>query len=108
MRQSQNESIWAAESTSLSTSEQHKLLAASRRRAALAVLTDRTAPVALEDLTKAIVEREAAESSADEETRKEVTLTLHHTHLPKMTDLGVIEYDPAATEIVSCPHKSDS
>jgi hypothetical protein len=41
--------------------------------------------------------------AADEEFVERVKISLHHNHLPKMADLGVVEYDPDATRIDSCP-----
>ena len=72
-------------------------------RAVLDVLADRTAPVDVEDLAVAVAERETDEGGAVEE----VMLTLHHTHLPMLTDFGVIDYDPEGTRVEVCrrrPH----
>lgn len=97
-----------AGTTNLTTSEYHRLLASKRRRVALDVLANRTAPVDLEDLAATIALRELEVDIADEKTIKRVALTLHHNHLPKMTDLGVVDYDPETTRIESCPSCPDS
>lgn len=82
-------------------SDRHRLLAAERRRAVLDVLSNRPTPVALEDLVAAIVAREDDPTVPDGELEKRVAISLHHNHLPLMTDLGVIDYDPATTEVVA-------
>lgn len=64
------------------------LLRDRRRRAALHVLAARTAPVALADLAAAVAAREAADADA-------VAEALHHVHLPKLADAGVVDYDEA-------------
>ena len=92
----------------LSTSDHHKVLAGERRRVALDVLSDRSTPVDLEDLAVAIARRETDADVVDEETVEQVAITLHHTHLPMMGELGVIDYDPDSTVVESCPGRPDS
>jgi|AntRauMinimDraft_3_1070383.scaffolds.fasta_scaffold00635_5 hypothetical protein len=109
MSQSPNEVTWEFAGTAdLSTSDRHKVLAAERRRVALDVLSDRSTPVDLEDLAVAIARRETDADVVDEEIVEQVAITLHHTHLPKMGELGVINYDPDSTVVESCPRRPDS
>ena len=82
----------------LTTSERHALLAAERRRVTLEILAGRTAPVDLEEVATEVAAREDG-VDASEEATKRVTLSLHHTHLPKMADLGVLKYDPDSHRI---------
>lgn len=83
----------------LTDSEYHELFASSRRRAVLDVLASSSAPIGIEELALTIAVRERDAERADEEAIKCVTLYLHHVHLPKMAEFGVLEYDrtPSAT-----------
>lgn len=83
----------------LSESDRHRLLAAERRRTALEVLEDRPAPTALEDLAEAVAERECEAGSPAPELVDGVAVSLHHSHLPKMAALDVLEYDTDAHRI---------
>jgi len=87
----------------LSTSDYHELLAANRRRVVLDVLADRTTPVDLEDLAAAIAAREADGDRTEKEAVEQVALCLHHNHLPKIAEFGVIDYDPEARRVESSP-----
>lgn len=39
---------------------------------------------------------DAAPGTVDEDHRRRVLLALHHNHLPKLADHGLLEYDPDA------------
>ncbi|WP_224335292.1 DUF7344 domain-containing protein [Haloprofundus halobius] len=52
--------------------------------------------VGLEALAAAVCRREADEAlvvSNDPERRKQVAISLHHVHLPALSDAGILEYD---------------
>lgn len=83
----------------LTESESRRLFREERRRTALDVLADRTVPVELDDVAAAVAERENGDSPADAESVERVALSLHHVHLPKMADFGVVDYDTDATRI---------
>lgn len=86
----------------LPESEYHQLLAAERRRVTLDVLADRAGPVDLEDLSAAVAAREADaedEGEVDERSVERVACTLHHSHLPKMDEVGLVDYDPDETRV---------
>lgn len=93
----------SAEVALLPESERHRLLADDRRRMTLDVLGRRTSPVDLEDLAASIADRETTG-----DTVEQITGRLHHAHLPMMDELGVIDYEPDANRIESCPHRHDS
>lgn len=76
----------------LTDSERYDLLADERRRTVLTVLEHLQTPVELSELATEIVDREGA-SAIDQESRTQVEIALHHNHLPKMDDLGVVDYD---------------
>lgn len=108
MGESQNEVTWPhARTVDLSTSDRHRVLAERDRRVVLDVLADRTAPVGLGELAAAVAARESGGERADEETIELVGIRLHHNHLPMMADLGIIDYDPAATLVESCPRRAE-
>lgn len=67
--------------------ERHRLLAASRRRAILDVLDEQSSS-GLGELAAAVAAREGVDDV------ERVAVSLHHTHLPLMADLGVLSYDP--------------
>lgn len=85
----------------LSTDERHRLLAASARRHAIAVVADSEDPLPLRALAIAVVDRSTngipLAERADEIDRTE--LLLHHAHLPMLTEAGTMEYDPESKEI---------
>ncbi|WP_436907912.1 DUF7344 domain-containing protein [Halosimplex marinum] len=83
----------------LGADERYELLAAERRRAVLAVLDERGAPTPLDELAEAVAarERERAGGSADGHDR--LAVSLHHVHLPRMADLGVLDYDAGANRV---------
>lgn len=71
------------------------LLANERRQALISVLATRDGPVDVDELTRAIAALETSTDATDvdEADLRRVRLTLHHVHLPKMADRGVISYD---------------
>ena len=83
----------------LTAQARYELLAAERRRLALDVLAGTTGTVELDTLAAEIATREDGIDASDEEAIEHVTLTLHHAHLPKMADVGVLDYDPATALI---------
>lgn len=92
-------------SVDLTESQRHRMLAVERRRTTLEVLEDLTAPVDLEDLAVAVAEREADGDRVDEGTVEQVRISLHHAHLPKLADLGIIAYDPVETRVEARPRR---
>jgi len=81
----------------LNESERHQLLASERRRTTLEVLSQRITPVDLEELATAVAGRET--SVASEQHRERIRISLHHKHLPKMADMGVVDYDAEAGRV---------
>jgi DNA-binding transcriptional ArsR family regulator len=90
------------------------LLADEDRRRAVAALRTMEGPVALADLAEALAEG-AADGAADGTTPAEgattaTTVSLHHSHLPKLDDAGVVDYDRSArvVEFRSVPDVYDA
>lgn len=104
MGQSTRHSAGTYEGTEqLTESEYHKLLASGRRRTTLDVLSTSAAPVELTDLATSVTAREAGGDGTNEKAVERVAIGLHHAHLPMMNALGVIDYDPDASRVESCP-----
>lgn len=66
------------------------------RRAVLAVLIDEQQSLTVNDLTKTVVKHisQASITEVSADVLTQVQISLHHVHLPKMTEAGLIEYDP--------------
>ena len=90
-----------ADTEELTESEYHELLSVDRRRITLDILAGSTAPVDLKGLAAAVAEHESDLGVPDEATVERVAISLHHTHLPKMAHLGVIDYDPNTSRVES-------
>jgi len=86
----------------LSRSESFELLSAKRRRITLGVLGDGPTTISLDELARAVAERESADGATrGSPSRERVATSLHHRHLPKMDDFGVLEYDPETNRVTS-------
>lgn len=88
-----------ASTVDLEESERHRLLEVDRRRHALIVLGDRAGPIDLAELATAIAEREPGLDATDSDAVATVATTLHHIHLPKLADAGVLEYQATENRI---------
>ena len=78
----------------LTISDLHGVLAVERRRLVLDILTGIITTVELKELAMVIAEREDGIDAADGEIIERVTIGLHHNHLPRLDDAGLIGYDP--------------
>lgn len=68
-------------------------LAHHRRRRALYHLRDAADAVTIDSLADAVAD---AESDADAER---VLASLHHRHVPKLADVGVVDHDPRSGDV---------
>lgn len=94
MSQVHSDLLNAAGSTAdLTESERHRLLEDDRRRRVLEVLADRSGPIRLREMAVAVADRETGGDADDPETVSAVATALHHIHLPKLDELGVLAYD---------------
>lgn len=77
------------------TPELSDLLADPQRRLALEILSEATAPLALADLATEIAAREEDQPAhtVDQDRAKRVLISLYHSHMPKLSDAGVLAYD---------------
>lgn len=71
----------------------HDVLRNNRRRLTLQYLKQRLEPVSLRNLSERIAELEASETPAPRKLRQSVYNSLHQTHLPKLDEIGIVEYD---------------
>jgi len=72
-----------------------KILSNQRRRQALDCLQEYRNPMALSDLVDevAIREYETRITEIPAEEVKEIYISLYHVHVPRMEDVGLVEYD---------------
>lgn len=76
------------------TSARHELLADRRRRLAVDILDGRVASLDLDAVAGKIVDREDADPAPEAIDR--VAIELHHNHLPRLDEYGLVEYEPKA------------
>lgn len=88
-----------ASTDDLTESERHRLLEVDRRRYALAALSEHEGPVDLDDLAADVAAREEGVDEDDPSVLDTMATALHHIHLPKLSDAGVVDYDPRANRV---------
>lgn len=83
------------DSDDLSLDVVYDLLANQRRRNVLRCLKDHTQAIAMVDLAEGVAFRENEETLSEipKETVQTIATSLYHTHLPKLADAGVVEYE---------------
>lgn len=72
----------------------HEALSNDRRREVIRYVNYIKGPVDISDVSEYIAEMESGRSPPPTNLRKSVYVSLHQTHLPKLDDLGVVEYEP--------------
>ena len=77
----------------LDPGEIHNVLRNDRRRRALQRLRESDGPISVDTLAEHIASVETGESPPPRDVRKSVYVSLHQTHLPKLDDLDIIDYD---------------
>lgn len=84
----------------------HEILANPRRRETLRYLTDAAAgrTVSLRDLSASIATHETGRNPPPRAVRESVYNSLHQTHLPKLDELGIIDYDREARAVSLRPN----
>ena len=93
MSQTISESLnWAH----VSEDEYHELLAAEERRLTLEILSGQPTSTPLAVLARRVTKRMAAIESPEPSQVEKIATTLHHIHLPKMAEHGVIRYNPTS------------
>lgn len=79
----------------------YEILANPRRRGTIRHLTETAGGrvVSLRDLAAAIAAEETGQSPPPRACRESVYNSLHQTHLPKLDELGILEYDREARAV---------
>jgi hypothetical protein len=73
--------------------EIHDILRNDRRRHTIKHLRRQLEPVSLRELSERVAEMESGESPAPRKLRESVYNSLHQTHLPKLDERRIIDYD---------------
>jgi DNA-binding transcriptional ArsR family regulator len=73
--------------------EIHRVLSNPRRREALRELGSRPGTLSVRELADSIAEAESGLEPAPSNVRDSVYISLHQTHLPKLHELGIVNYD---------------
>lgn len=82
---------------SLTETQRHEVLANSARRCVLEELERTDPPMPLSDLAKAVLDE-----GTDHQRVSSVEIELHHMHLPKLDQHGLLDYDGSEKEVVEC------
>jgi hypothetical protein len=77
----------------LAETEIHDLLRNERRRQVIKHLQGTVGTTTLRDLAERIAEHETGESPPPKNIRNSVYNSLHQTHLPKLDQRGIVDYD---------------
>lgn len=76
----------------LSDEDIHDVLRNRRRRLVIDILQDADAPVSVSDLSKEIGAIESGREPPPSNVRQSVYVSLLQTHLPKLDELGIVDY----------------
>ncbi|WP_424018461.1 DUF7344 domain-containing protein [Halorientalis pallida] len=87
------------ERADLDAGEIHDILRNDRRRLAIKCLREQDGALSVRDLSEEVATRETGESPAPRDKRRSVYVSLHQTHLPKLDDLGIVNYDTDSKEV---------
>lgn len=85
--------LGVTETGSLAETKIHDILRNQRRREVLDHMREAMGTVTLRELAEHIAELESGESPPPSSVRESVYNSLHQTHLPKLNEEGVIDYD---------------
>jgi hypothetical protein len=79
--------------------EIHQILSNPRRREALRHLGSSPGTISVRELSELVATAETGKDPAPRNVRESVYISLHQTHLPKLHDLGVVDYDRELKEV---------
>ena len=85
--------------TDLGEGDIHEVLRNDRRRMVLEALGDADEAVTARELSEAIAARETGDDPPPRDVRQSVYVSLQQTHLPKLDDLGIVDYDDATKAV---------
>lgn len=86
---------------SLTQGEVYDLLSNARRRFVISYLRDRDEPVELNELSRDVAawENETDVENLTDQQIKRVYVSLYQTHVPKLSESGIVEYDQDSGEV---------
>lgn len=82
------------EGDTLSQNRVFDLLSNARRRFVLHYLNQQEGPIELRELADEVARWETGSESLTRKQRKRVYVSLYQTHIPRLADAGVVDYDP--------------
>lgn len=85
--------------TDLEPVEIHEVLSNERRQLILEFLGQADGPLSARDLSEKIAAAETDESPPPTNIRQSAYVSLHQTHLPKLDELGIVNYDQSAKTV---------
>lgn len=91
----------------LEPAEIHDVLRNDRRRLVLQRLRDRPDDQPVRDLAEHVAGVEADETPPPRNVRQSVYVSLHQTHLPKLDELGIVEYDAESKNVCLAEHADE-
>ncbi|WP_178917091.1 hypothetical protein [Natronomonas gomsonensis] len=83
----------ASANGALEEGEIHDVLRNGRRRLAIRSLREGEGEMNVRELSEEVAARETGEDPPPRDKRQSVYVSLHQTHLPKLDDLGIVDYD---------------
>lgn len=96
------------------TSRLFDALADERRRVVVDSLTEAAPPVAVRDLARRVAARERGGTDdgpgvghPPRDAVRRIEVSLHHADLPKLDDVGLVEYDPDQQVVVDATDPPD-
>jgi hypothetical protein len=93
--------------TSIDETDIHDVLRNDRRRLVLERLTETEEQQAVSDLAEYIAAIESGETPPPRNIRQSAYVSLHQTHLPKLDDLEIVEYDANGKTVEQAEHADD-
>jgi hypothetical protein len=91
----------------LAESDIHDVLRNDRRRLVLERLAEGEDRQTVSDLAEYIATVESGDDPPPRNVRQSVYVSLHQTHLPKLDDLGIVEYDANAKDVLRAENADD-
>lgn len=82
-----------SENRSLDVGDIHDVLRNDRRREVLSELKANSGEATIRELSERIASAETGEDPPPRNVRQSVYVSLHQTHLPKLDELGIVDYD---------------
>lgn len=79
--------------------EIHEVLSNERRQLVIILLRDASDPMSARELSEQIAQEETGESPPPRNIRQSAYVSLHQTHLPKLDDLGIVDYDEGSKTV---------